>query len=59
VTLYDREPMSNYKDEIVAEKTYSITLIDYIFRIIKVLMEVYIIATFAEMSKEFLDIKLS
>ena len=43
----------------IADKTYTLTLVEYVLIVIKVILDVYIVLTFAELSREFLEIKLN
>lgn len=46
-------------DDSIADKTYTLTLVEYVLIVIKVILDVYIVLTFAELSREFLEIKLN
>ena len=47
------------KDLIISANTKLLCLFDYVLRILKILLEVYIVVTFADLSREFLKIKIS
>ena len=47
------------KDLIISANTKLLCLFDYVLRILKILLEVYLIVTFADLSREFLKIKIS
>jgi hypothetical protein len=46
-------------DLLISQNTYSLCVADYVFRVIRIILDIYIVVTFADLSREFLKIKLN